>query len=146
MIVGGESGPRRATNESGSGRSIFATSASPRASPFFFKQWGGRSPKTGGRLLEGKEWNQFPKTRSHGRASLNCGPARDRPPFKFDEIGDWSELKLDIVEKYGAAYTKAFNKRAQRLKKYYIDGFSGAGVHVVKANAAQRSRAARRAR
>jgi len=29
--------------------------------PFFFKQWGGRSPKTGGRLLEGKEWNQFPK-------------------------------------------------------------------------------------
>jgi protein gp37 len=27
---------------------------------FFFKQWGGRSPKSGGRLLEGKEWNQFP--------------------------------------------------------------------------------------
>jgi protein gp37 len=29
---------------------------------FFFKQWGGRSPKSGGRLLEGREWNQFPKT------------------------------------------------------------------------------------
>ena len=29
--------------------------------PFFFKQWGGRSPKTGGRLLEGRKWNQFPK-------------------------------------------------------------------------------------
>jgi protein gp37 len=27
---------------------------------FFFKQWGGRSPKAGGRLLQGKEWNQFP--------------------------------------------------------------------------------------
>ena len=27
---------------------------------FFFKQWGGRSPKSGGRLLEGEEWNQFP--------------------------------------------------------------------------------------
>jgi len=27
---------------------------------FFFKQWGGRTPKAGGRLLEGKEWNQFP--------------------------------------------------------------------------------------
>lgn len=27
---------------------------------FFFKQWGGRSPKAGGRLLEGREWNQFP--------------------------------------------------------------------------------------
>jgi protein gp37 len=28
---------------------------------FFFKQWGGRSPKTGGRLLEGRLWSQFPK-------------------------------------------------------------------------------------
>jgi protein gp37 len=27
---------------------------------FFFKQWGGRSPKTGGRLLQGREWNEFP--------------------------------------------------------------------------------------
>ena len=52
-------------------------------------------------------------------------------PFKFDEIGQWSQLKLDIVEQYGAAYTKAF-ARTQNLKKYYIDGFSGAGVHVIK--------------
>jgi protein gp37 len=29
---------------------------------FFFKQWGGRSPKAGGRLLDGREWNQFPPT------------------------------------------------------------------------------------
>lgn len=52
-------------------------------------------------------------------------------PFKFDEIGYWSELKLEIVEKYGAAYTKAF-ANARNLKKYYIDAFSGAGVHVSK--------------
>ena len=50
------------------------------------------------------------------------------PPFKFDEIGYWSELKLEIVEKYGAAYTTAFAKH-KNLKKFYIDGFSGAGVH-----------------
>jgi protein gp37 len=31
---------------------------------FFFKQWGGRSPKAAGRLLEGKEWNEFPPTPS----------------------------------------------------------------------------------
>ena len=49
--------------------------------------------------------------------------------FKFDELGSWSELKLEIVEKYGAAYTKAFAKQP-RLKKYYIDAFSGAGAHV----------------
>jgi len=52
-------------------------------------------------------------------------------PFKFDEIGYWSQLKLEIVEKYGAAYTKAF-AGSPNLKKYYIDAFSGAGVHVAK--------------
>jgi three-Cys-motif partner protein len=52
-------------------------------------------------------------------------------PFSFDVIGVWSELKLEIIEKYGAAYTKAFAK-TRNLKKYYIDGFSGAGVHVSK--------------
>lgn len=28
--------------------------------PFFFKQWGGRWPKAGGRLLDGKRWGQMP--------------------------------------------------------------------------------------
>jgi three-Cys-motif partner protein len=49
---------------------------------------------------------------------------------EFDEIGAWSELKLEIVEKYGAAYTRAF--KSTPLKKYYIDGFSGSGVHISK--------------
>ena len=53
-------------------------------------------------------------------------------PFQPDEIGYWSELKLEIVEKYGRGYTNAFNKLGARLKKYYIDGFSGAGVHLSK--------------
>jgi three-Cys-motif partner protein len=53
------------------------------------------------------------------------------PAFHFDEVGAWSVLKLEIIEKYGAAYTKAF-ANAPRLKKFYIDGFSGAGAHVVK--------------
>jgi protein gp37 len=28
--------------------------------PFFFKQWGGRHSKAGGRLLLGREWNEMP--------------------------------------------------------------------------------------
>jgi protein gp37 len=28
---------------------------------FFFKQWGGPRPKSGGRELDGREWNEFPK-------------------------------------------------------------------------------------
>jgi three-Cys-motif partner protein len=53
--------------------------------------------------------------------------------FQFDEIGKWSELKLEIVEKYGTAYTTAFaGQKGRGLKKFYIDAFSGAGVHVSK--------------
>jgi hypothetical protein len=53
------------------------------------------------------------------------------PPFKFDEVNSWSEIKLEIVEKYGAAYTNAFSGQP-RLKKFYIDAFSGAGAHISK--------------
>ena len=28
---------------------------------FFFKQWGGLRPKSGGRKLDRREWSQFPK-------------------------------------------------------------------------------------
>jgi hypothetical protein len=28
--------------------------------PFFFKQWGGRTPKAGGRELDGKIWDEMP--------------------------------------------------------------------------------------
>ncbi len=31
---------------------------------FFFKQWGGVRPKSGGRLLRDKEWNQYPEVQS----------------------------------------------------------------------------------
>jgi protein gp37 len=30
---------------------------------FFFKQWGGRTSKSGGRLLDGREWSEWPETR-----------------------------------------------------------------------------------
>jgi protein gp37 len=29
--------------------------------PFFFKQWGGRTPKAGGRQLDGRVWSQMPQ-------------------------------------------------------------------------------------
>ncbi len=30
---------------------------------FFFKQWGGRTPKAGGRTLDGREWSELPNAR-----------------------------------------------------------------------------------
>lgn len=34
--------------------------------PFFFKQWGGRTPKAGGRELDGRIWNQYPRPDARG--------------------------------------------------------------------------------
>jgi protein gp37 len=31
---------------------------------YFFKQWGGHRPKSGGRSLDGEKWSQMPQTRS----------------------------------------------------------------------------------
>jgi len=54
------------------------------------------------------------------------------PELHFDQVGAWSVIKLEILEQYGAAYTKAFSRRGRKLTKYYIDGFSGAGIHIDK--------------
>jgi protein gp37 len=37
--------------------------------PFFFKQWGGRTPKAGGRLLDGREWSEMPPSSRRSLAS-----------------------------------------------------------------------------
>jgi three-Cys-motif partner protein len=57
----------------------------------------------------------------------------DHIAFAPDVIAPWSEIKLEIIEKYGPAYTHAFTGKGGTLTKYYIDGFSGAGLHVSKA-------------
>lgn len=59
VIVGGESGVRRRPIQPDWVRGIrdLCTEASV---PFFFKQWGGRTPKAGGRELDGAEWSQMP--------------------------------------------------------------------------------------
>ena len=62
VIVGGESGPHSRPMDPEWVIDIRNQCVAAKVA-FFFKQWGGRSPKTGGRLLEGREWNQFPSKR-----------------------------------------------------------------------------------
>lgn len=59
VIVGGESGPRSRPIKVEWIREI-RDQCQARKVPFFFKQWGGLRPKTGGRELDGLEWNQCP--------------------------------------------------------------------------------------
>ncbi|HET8833563.1 MAG TPA: phage Gp37/Gp68 family protein [Gemmatimonadales bacterium] len=38
---------------------------------FFWKQWGGRTPKAGGRMLDGREWNAYPVKRVPRSSAAN---------------------------------------------------------------------------
>lgn len=62
VIAGGESGPGARILHIEWVREV-RDQCNHQGVPFFFKQWGGVRPKTGGRELDGKEWNQFPMTR-----------------------------------------------------------------------------------
>ncbi len=59
VIVGGESGPGYRPMEVNWAKEV-RDQCTKQKVPFFFKQWGGIRPKSGGRALEGKEWNGFP--------------------------------------------------------------------------------------
>lgn len=51
--------------------------------------------------------------------------------IQFDEIGYWSELKLEILKRYAQEYSKILSNQPG-LTHYYIDGFAGSGFHVSK--------------
>jgi protein gp37 len=59
VIAGGESGPGARPMHIDWAREIRDHCAA-QGVPFFFKQWGGIRPKTGGRDLDGRQWNEFP--------------------------------------------------------------------------------------
>ena len=61
VIVGGESGPVRRPMKEEWVVAIRDRCRS-RNVPFFFKQWGGRTPKAGGRVLAGELWDEMPAT------------------------------------------------------------------------------------
>lgn len=61
VIAGGESGPGARPVHLEWVREVRDQCVEQRVA-FFFKQWGGLRPKSGGRELDGREWNQFPGT------------------------------------------------------------------------------------
>ena len=59
VIVGGESGPNYRPLKSAWAREVREQCLRDNVA-FFFKQVGGTNPKSGGRLLDGREWNEYP--------------------------------------------------------------------------------------
>ena len=53
--------------------------------------------------------------------------------LKFDKIGYWSEVKLEIVRSYALEYSKILTGQSRRIRGHlYIDAFAGTGVHISK--------------
>jgi protein gp37 len=61
LITGGESGTRHRPMKVEWARDL-RDRCQVEGVAFFFKQWGGRTPKAGGRLLDGVEWSETPPT------------------------------------------------------------------------------------
>lgn len=59
LIAGGESGPHARPSDPNWVRGLRDRCAAVGVA-FFFKQWGGRTPKAGGRLLDGRTWDGVP--------------------------------------------------------------------------------------
>jgi hypothetical protein len=60
LIVGGESGPNARPMEAEWVRDLQRRLLQETGTAFFFKQWGGRTPKSGGRELDGRTWDEMP--------------------------------------------------------------------------------------
>jgi protein gp37 len=67
VIVGGESGGGRRAMAPEWARQI-RDQCRLAGVPFFFKQWGGRTPRSGGRMLDGRTWDETPAVDTRLRA------------------------------------------------------------------------------
>jgi protein gp37 len=70
VIVGGESGPQHRKPDPAWIREL-RDQCVESGVPFFFKQWGGLLPKSGGRMLDGQTWDQMPLEPQHERRRVS---------------------------------------------------------------------------
>lgn len=68
LIAGGESGPRHRPVDAAWVRDL-RDQCNAAGVAFFFKQWGGRTPKAGGRELDGAQWDRMPLVAGDRHAS-----------------------------------------------------------------------------
>lgn len=134
VIVGGESGPGARVMKADWVREI-RDQCDAQGVAFFFKQWGGRTPKAGGNTLDGRQWMAYPNTIKvagtlHRRTMQAAGSPAGESNDLMD-VGPWAKEKLECLGKYLRAYTTILSKR--NFKGYfYIDAFAGPGIVQVR--------------
>jgi three-Cys-motif partner protein len=139
LIAGGESGPKFRRVRADWIREL-RDLCEVEGVPFFFKQWGGIRSKSGGRDLDGREWNAMP---SH-RLSPVLAPTGPKIPRKrsrdlpddADEKWHYTEhaaAKHEILRRYLGAWLAILGRGSTHFRHkrlMLLDGFAGRGRYV----------------
>ena len=133
-IVGGESGPGARYIDPYWVREL-RNQCLAQGVAFFFKQWGGRTPKAGGNELDGRQWLEYPNVGHTYRLhhGLRAAGAPTDEDGKDAAVGPWAKEKLGCLGKYLDAYTNILSKQQWLKEGYvYIDAFAGRGKYRVR--------------
>lgn len=136
VIAGGESGPKYRPVKAEWIRDV-RDRCEREGAAFFFKQWGGNRAKSGGRELDGREYNAMPP-HSMNMALAPTGPpgGRDRPrdiPDDADEKWTYPEhtaAKHDILRSYLSAWLVILGRGRRHKQLVLLDGFAGRGRYI----------------
>ena len=133
IIAGGESGPGARPMQIEWVRSLRDQCQAQRVA-FFFKQWGGRTPKAGGNTLDGRQWLEYPQMESKQQLGMPLqvagAPTADRNDLP--DVGPWAQEKLTCLRKYLHAYTTILSRQEWLKGYFYIDAFAGPGTHKIR--------------
>ena len=129
VIAGGESGPGARPVQAEWVRALRDQCQAQRVA-FFFKQWGGRTPKAGGNTLDGRQWLEYPEVEPDQQLGAPLQAAGAPADDENDPmvVGPWVQEKLEYLRKYLHAYTTILSKQRWLKGYFYIDAFAGPGT------------------
>jgi three-Cys-motif partner protein len=129
LIVGGESGPGHRPMSVDWARALREQCRRDQV-PFFFKQWGGIRPRSNGRLLDGREWNEMPTaTHPTNGDGTNAKRPRDLPDSHPDKwvYSEHTRAKHEILHRYLGAWFAILGHSRGIDRLFIMDGFAGKG-------------------
>jgi three-Cys-motif partner protein len=134
LIAGGESGPGHRPVQAEWIRGL-RDRCHRDGVAFFFKQWGGLRAKSGGRQLDGREWNEMPSVTysANGHATGRKMPRQRDIPDDADEKWEYTEhsaAKHEILHRYLGAWFSILGGSKRNPRLVLLDGFAGRGRYV----------------
>ena len=99
---------------------------------FFFKQWGGLRPKSGGNQLDGRVWAEYPAaklpTLHLGGANMAARKSADSNPRYWEQYTNFQRVKHELIRQYLAGWFPILGSWSGRV--LYLDTHAGRGAHA----------------